>query len=178
MFPQFTLDPTPTEARQRTAAELAIIAEMESRMIPEVERKRLELLLLVRLKEQREALNEMLAGLGSHWTYEDGFYRFYHASFKVYGIQGSTISAVELLRKLMPERKLNLLFEEIIRAGTGKQFELAHNENWEAHTRPMLEAFSHAKFMIEMAVRYADLVDPPQPMPSGYAALLYLFDLR
>jgi hypothetical protein len=42
----------------------------------------------------------------------------------------------------------------------------------------MLEAFMHAKFMIEMAVRYADLPQPPQPLPSGYAALLYLYDLR
>jgi hypothetical protein len=42
----------------------------------------------------------------------------------------------------------------------------------------MLEAFAHAKFMIEMAVRYAGLLGPPQPMPSGYAALLYLYDLR
>ncbi len=45
-------------------------------------------------------------------------------------------------------------------------------------TRPMLESLAHAKFMIEMAVRYADLKEPPQPMPSGWAALLYLYDLR
>jgi hypothetical protein len=32
--------------------------------------------------------------------------------------------------------------------------------------------------MIEMAVRYADLSKPPQVLPSGYAALLYLYDLR
>jgi hypothetical protein len=29
-----------------------------------------------------------------------------------------------------------------------------------------------------MAVRYSDLQEPPQMLPSGYAALLYLFDLR
>ena len=36
----------------------------------------------------------------------------------------------------------------------------------------------HAGFMIEMAVRYADLPEPPQPMPNGWAALVHLFDLR
>jgi hypothetical protein len=46
----------------------------------------------------------------------------------------------------------------------------------EEHLR--LEAFCHAKFMIEMAVRYADVPKPPHPMPSGWAALLYLYDLR
>ena|SRR5437660_3328586 len=77
-----------------------------------------------------------------------------------------------------PERELNLMFEEVIGEGTDKEFELKHNRDWSRHTRPILEAFCHAKFMIEMAVRYADLPKPPQPMPSGWAALLYLYDLR
>jgi hypothetical protein len=51
-------------------------------------------------------------------------------------------------------------------------------EERERHTRPILEAFTHAKSMIEMAVRYADLPAPPAPLPSGWAALLYLYDLR
>ena len=42
----------------------------------------------------------------------------------------------------------------------------------------MLEAFVHAKFMVGMAVRYAELPLPPATMPSGWAALLYLYDLR
>jgi hypothetical protein len=85
---------------------------------------------------------------------------------------------VKLLRELLPECELNVSFEKIIREGTGKQFEIEHNDDWDRHTRPILEAFAHAKFMVEMAVRYADLSKPPQPMPSGYAALLYLYDLR
>jgi hypothetical protein len=39
-------------------------------------------------------------------------------------------------------------------------------------TRPILEAFFHAWFFLEMAVRYADLEKPPQILPSGYVALL------
>ena len=62
--------------------------------------------------------------------------------------------------------------------GRIKEFQMEHNRDWDHHTRPMLEAFAHAKFMLKMAVRYADLPEPPQPMPNGYAALLYLFDLR
>jgi hypothetical protein len=42
----------------------------------------------------------------------------------------------------------------------------------------MVEAFFHARFFLEMAVRYAHLEQPPNPLPSGYAALLYLYDLR
>ena len=85
---------------------------------------------------------------------------------------------MQVLRDLLPERKLNIAFERIIREGTGKEFDLEHNKDWDRYTRPMLEAFAHAKFMVEMAVRYADLREPPQPMPNGYAALLYLYDLR
>jgi hypothetical protein len=73
---------------------------------------------------------------------------------------------------------MNMAFDRIVREGTGKQFEMEHNKEWDRHTRPMLEAFAHAKFMIEMAVRYADLASPPASMPSGWAALLYLYDLR
>jgi hypothetical protein len=42
----------------------------------------------------------------------------------------------------------------------------------------MLEAFFHARFFLEMAVRYANLPEPLSPLPSGYAALPYLHGLR
>jgi hypothetical protein len=62
--------------------------------------------------------------------------------------------------------------------GTGHVFTTADNERWLEVTRPIVEAFFHARFLLEIAVRYADLDAPPNPLPSGYAALLYLFDLR
>jgi hypothetical protein len=31
---------------------------------------------------------------------------------------------------------------------------------------------------LEMAVRYADLPEPPTPLPSGWAGLLCLYELR
>lgn len=177
MFPEFTLDPEPTEARKRTPEDEAMMAEIERRMLKEPERARLELLLLARLKELKPELNRMLVDLAGY-HFENGFYRFYHGSFKVYGVEASTLAAVELLKQLMPERKLNLQFDEIIRDGTGRKFDLSVNDNWSRETRPLLEAFAHAKFMVEMAVRYADAPEPPHPLPTGYAALLYLFDLR
>ena len=92
-------------------------------------------------------------------------------------MQDTTAQAVKLLRELLPERPMNRAFERIISEGTGKEFQEEHNAEWDRHTRPMLEAFTHAKFMVEMAVSYADLPEPPMPMPSGWAALLYLYDL-
>lgn len=179
MIPEFDLDkPAATPAPEKTPEQKALEDEMWSRYLPLAKREQLELLLLGRLKERKADLVAMLARLGESRTYEEGFYRFYHGSFKVYGVQQSTLAAVELLQSLMPGRKLNLVFEQIIRDGTGKKFEMEHNRNWEAHTRPMLEAFSHARFMVDMAVRHADVSVPPRPLPTGYAALLYLFDLR
>ena len=116
--------------------------------------------------------------LNGHWGYEDGFYRFDHGSFKVYRVASLTEKAVKFLRELLPERELNESFMAIILEGTGKEFDVAHNREWLKHTRPILEAFAHARYIIEMAVRYACLAEPPQPIPSGWAGLLYLYDLR
>jgi hypothetical protein len=183
MLSEFNLDPpTPPLGRGKAKGmppeEERGSQEWLSRLLKPEEQERLARLLLERLKERRPQLEQMLGEMSGHWTYEDHFYRYYHGSFKVYRVQDTTARAVELLRHLLPERKLNSAFERIICEGTGKQFELEHNKEWDRHTRPMLEAFAHAKFMVEMAVRYAGLPAPTMPMPSGWAALLYLYDLR
>ncbi len=183
MFPEFSFDPPsqPAEAAKTNAnspEEKLESEELLSRLLKPEEQDRLTRLLLQRLKERNPQLQQMLGEMSGHRTYEDHFYRYYHGSFKVYAVQDTTERAVQLLRDLLPERKLNMVFERIICGGTGKQFELEHNREWDRHTRPMLEAFAHAKFMVEMAVRYADLSEPPVLMPSGWAALLYLYDLR
>lgn len=138
----------------------------------------LETRLLASLRRERPALEEMLRAMSDHWGYEDPVYRYYHQSFKVYHVQGATLAAVARLQALLPDRTLNARFTRIISEGTGKVFESAHNAEWDRHTRPILGAFFHARFMIEMAVRYGTLEEPPSSLPSGYAALLYLFDLR
>lgn len=155
-----------------------LLDEILSRRVGPEEHARLERLLIQRLKENRSRLQEMLERMSDDRGYEDAFYRFYHGSFKVYAVQQTTEKAAALLRSLMPERKLNLSFETILRDGTGKEFQMDHNREWHRHTRPILEAFAHAKYMIEMALRYAGLDEPPHPLPFGWAALLYLCDLR
>jgi hypothetical protein len=134
--------------------------------------------LLLSLRRDRQELEKLLAECSGHWGYEDPVYRFYHQSFKVYGLQQQTRSIVRRLQALAPDRPLNAWFVEIIEAGTGKIFKLEDNQRWTEVTRPILEAFFHARFFLEMAVRSADLPAPPRTLPSGYAALLYLFGLR
>lgn len=145
-----------------------------------VESKRLlEEQLLKALKANLPKLEVLLEESSSHWGLEDGFYRFYHCSMKVYRIQSDTLRIVEALKGLLPEAPLNSMFERIVQEGTGKSFEMEHNADWERHTRPMLEALFHARYFLELGCRYGrQLQTPPQPMPSGWAAFLYLFNLR
>ena len=70
-------------------------------------------------------------------------------------------------------------FLSIVRSGTGKKFELSHNDSWDEHTLPLLQAFWHAKYMIEMMIHYGKTLDSaPQMLPFGWASVLYLYNLR
>lgn len=138
----------------------------------------LEEALLRNLRRDRQELESLLHTCSDHWGYEDPVYRFYHQSFKVFGLQDRTRSIVEKLQALAPDLPLNPWFVQIVESGTGKAFQVEDNGRWTEVTRPIVEAFFHSRFFLEMAVRYADLQAPPQPLPSGYAALLYLFQLR
>jgi hypothetical protein len=148
-------------------------------------RERDERALFFKLREQLPELKELLArivGDEFHSSYEDRVYRFYHCSFKVYGIQNFTTEIVAALQALAPKRALNQWFTEIIKQGTGHEFDQSHNREWLLRGRPMLEAFFHAKFMLEMGVKHGelmmDLEAPPQSLDSGWAAFLYLYNLR
>jgi hypothetical protein len=135
--------------------------------------------LLRNLKASLPALEALLDRCSSHWGYEDPVYRFYHQSFKVYTLQATTTDIVEALRALAPDRSLNDWFVQIVAAGTGHTFEPAHNHRWLEVTRPIVEAFFHARYFLEMAVRYGRALDaPPRVLPSGWAAILELYDLR
>jgi len=135
--------------------------------------------LLPAIHARRAELTELLAKYSSHWGYEDGVYRFYHHSFKVLRLTRSTEEIVAALRALLPARELNEQFMEIIREGTRYRTEDSGDEEVELSTpRQIVEAFFHARFMLEMAVRYASLEEPPHCLPSGWAALLYLYDIR
>ena len=154
-------------------------------------------MLLDNIKNKMPELEELLEKINSHWHYEDMVYRFYHHSFKVYYVQGDTIEIVAALKKLTPDMKklkeeipdlleciesislFNSQFDDIIKKGTGKVFKSIHNKNWDKHTKPLLESFFHAKFFLEMAVKYGkELETAPNCLPSGWAALLYMYNLR
>ena len=90
-----------------------------------------------------------------------------------------TLEIVNALAALMPDRPLNKWFMEIIQQGTGKTFVEAHNHAWPESTRGILEAFFHARFMLEMACKYGkELEKPSNLIQSGWGAVLYLFYLR
>lgn len=137
-----------------------------------------EALLLANLRDRAADLDVLLESCSDHWGYEDPVYRFYHQSFKVYGLQERTREIVRVLAELAPDRPLHRWFLEVVDAGAGKEFDPRHNADWTRVTRPVLEAFFHARYFLEMAARYAYLREPPNPLPSGYAALLELYGLR
>lgn len=137
--------------------------------------------LLANIRARWSELAGLLEEINSHWVYEDLVYRFYHQSFKVYALQTETKRIVEALQSVAPGgTTFSPMFEEIYQAGAScKQFEMKHNEQWTAHTRVFLEAFFHAKYFLEMAVKYGkELQAAPTMLPSGWAALLCLYDLR
>ncbi len=147
------------------------VSELDDR--PEVQA------LFKNLKEQLPELENLLAQCSNHWGYEDPIYRFYHHSFKVYSLQEETLRIVKTLQALAPQLQLNEQFIRIIEAGTGKVFKNSDNRRWDTITRPILEAFFHARFFLEIAVKYGhELQAPPNSLPSGWAALLYLYNLR
>jgi hypothetical protein len=134
--------------------------------------------LLGNIKKARPRLRALLDSCSDHWGYEDGVYRLYHGSFKVYELQHRTEVVVTALQALLPDATLNEWFMRIVREGTGHEFSDEHNKDWLKHTRPIVEAFFHARYFLEMVVRYAGLRRPPTLVPSGWASVLYLFNLR
>ena len=135
--------------------------------------------LLKNLKTELPVLKKLLEDCSGPWGYEDPIYRFYHQSYKMYHLQGQTIEIVSKLQVLLPDVPLNEWFMQIIKEGTEKSFTGEDNRNWLALTRPIVEAFFHARYFLEMAVKYGKELDSlPRLLPSGWAAFLYLYNLR
>ena len=135
-----------------------------------------ELLRAIRRKAAR--LRRLFARASDRMGFEDPVYRFYHHSFKVFGLQSLTQEIVRELRSLSPAGELDPWFEQIVAQGTGKVFSAEMNPEWPLHTRPIVEAFFHARFFLEMTVRYASMSEAPRVLPSGWAALLCLYRIR
>ena len=111
--------------------------------------------LLANIKRDLPELKELLKKVTDHWAYEDLVYRFYHRSYKVYYVQDETIRILYALGKIAPKgTQWDTYFLQIVREGTGEVFSKDHNRDWLKHTRSLLEAFFHAKYFLEMAVKY------------------------
>ena len=111
---------------------------------------------------------------------EDGVYRFYHGSFKVFHLQDPVKAAFTLIKEIGGESDPpHFEYARIVDAGINHQFSETTNENWEAETKPILEAFWHTKYFVNMMIKYAkELETVESPLEPGMAAVLYLFELR
>jgi hypothetical protein len=111
---------------------------------------------------------------------EDGVYRFYHGSNKVFFLQEPVKAAFTAINEIGGEDDPpNFEYARIVEAGTAHQFSETTNANWEAETKPVLEAFWHTKYFINMMVKYRrELETVESPLQPGMAAVLYLFELR
>lgn len=131
------------------------------------------------LPEMELALNTLIRSEG---RYEGSIYRFYHYSFKVYYLQESTEEIIKILRKINPNRPKEFceLFEGIIKdARLIGAWKLEHNVEWPKYTRPIVEAFLHAKYFLEMAIICGKEMDKaPQMITQRWAALLELYNIR
>jgi len=127
--------------------------------------------LIKNLRKRRKVLEELLASINGHWQIEDTVYRLYHGSFKVQW-------AMDITRKVMKElealyrygyRNRNAVIKQIMDEGVDPK---SDGRRW-------VEAMLHARYLLEMAIKYSKEVKKPlQCLPSGYAALLYLYGLR
>lgn len=136
-----------------------------------------EKLLLKNLRERYGDLKALFEKYSSHWEYEDPIYRYYHKSFKVYGLQRGTVEIANALQALAPNRVMNGRYRQVVFEGTGKIFRQPVNDRWDAEIRPIVEAFFHSRYFLEMAVRYGKKFKiAPTVLPSGWASLLYLYD--
>jgi len=121
-------------------------------------------------KRRLSELKALLAETSDHWNYEDPIYRFYHHSFKVVRAQSTTLKIVETLKSLAPHLKLNADFVGIMADGAAKE---------PASPRAMIEAFLHARHFLLMLCKYVEeLKEPPDALPSGWATVLYLYNIR
>jgi hypothetical protein len=110
--------------------------------------------ILAAVKAHLSQLEGLLEAMNN--DYEEGLYRFYHQSFKVYSLQAHTTRAAGFVRVIADEagRQVDPWFEAIVADGTGIEFDASHNSEWPGYTRPQVEPFLHARYFVEMMVKY------------------------
>lgn len=135
--------------------------------------------LLINIKGLLPEIKKLLAHF--HSEEEDGVYRFYHQSFKVFHLQPLVRGARDLFIQISPAgAPLNAWFAAICEGALDHEFDSGRtNSMWAAETRPLLEAFWHCKYFLKNMLRYGrELDNAPHMLPSGWAAILCLYNLR
>ena len=90
-----------------------------------------------------------------------------------------TRKIVRALEALAPGRPLDKGFVQIVKDGTGKKWKPADNERWVEETRPIVEAYFHARHMLILLMRSGHELDrAPSLLPTGWATILCLYRLR
>lgn len=154
--------------------------ELLKRLNEEFEKKhKRSIELLSNIKSERERISRLLNRFKSQEP--DQIYRFYHQSFKVFIMVPLIEQADKLFRDIAPEgSEINSWYGLIAKGGIGKAFdEQTTNENWLSEVPQILLAFWNAKYFLEqMTVAADELNEAPMTLPSGWAAVLYLYGLR
>ena len=110
----------------------------------------------------------------------DGVYRFWHQSFKVFGLQAATTTIAATLQAVDPERPLHPWLGQLVEAGTGHEFHGREtNQNWLAATRPIVEAWFHADHMLRAAIECAEqITEVGLSLGTNWATVLCLYQQR
>jgi hypothetical protein len=135
--------------------------------------------LFVRIKARLSDLEAMAEELEA--VEENGVYRFYHGSYKVFNMQEPIKEAFKLIEEIGGEDDPpHFEYALLVKAGTENDFAGDRtNPNWDAEAKPILEAFWHTKYFITMMVKYGKKLEKVEPpLDYGMAAVLYLFELR
>jgi hypothetical protein len=139
--------------------------------------------LLSRIKSQLPELQAVIALTDENWGEEDGVYRFYRHSAKLFSnvrfgrsMQSITKRGFQAIQEIGGELVPNSEYCQIVKEGT-QDYEIRMSATWLENARPILEAFWHTKYFIQMMIKYGKGLEtaPTQYLPSGWAAVLYLY---
>jgi len=135
----------------------------------EEEQSRLRLALRGSLYPHAAELREVWEGINRR-RFDNGMYRFYSGSSRVFDLQETTGKIAEVLRRIAPEgRAFCDPFQQILDAGTDRESTLADHDHW-------LERV--ARYFLELALKCeGGWRTAPWQAPIGWAALLSLYGL-